>query len=213
MLTDIAQKGKHCYDVFMIKSLVGQVWHIEDKHIILMVNGVGYKVFVTSALSASLASSLSSEGKVTLWTYLAVRENALDLYGFESKEDLELFELLITVSGIGPKTAIGILSAVLPQTVRTAISSGETAYLTKVSGIGKKVAEKIVHELKGKFEGLEVDKNLQSDSDAVEALKSLGYSQNEAREALKKIDKENKEISTTSARVKAALKILGSSNK
>ncbi len=146
--------------------------------------------------------------ETTVWTFLAVRENALDLYGFLQKADLELFEMLITVSGIGPKTALSVLTAVLPETVRIAISSGDSSYLTKVAGVGKKIAEKIIIELRGKFEGLDGSHlQLQKDSDATEALKALGYSQSEAREALKKV---SADIDNAGEKVKQALKILGS---
>lgn len=191
----------------MISQLRGIVAHKDLRHIVLDVGGVGYRVATTPAV----LEKASVGGECTVWTHLAVRENALDLYGFESKDDLDLFELLITVSGIGPKTAIGVLTIVLPDTIRMAISTGETAYLTKVSGVGKKVAEKIVHELKGKFEGMEHTSagavHFKKDSDAIEALKSLGYNQNEALDALAKV---SKDIEQTGARVKEALKILGS---
>jgi Holliday junction DNA helicase RuvA len=188
----------------MISQLKGNVVHKDARFFIIDVSGVGYRVFSTSAI----IEKISEKKDALVWTYLAVRENALDLYGFENKEDLDLFELLITVSGIGPKTALGVMNVVLPETIRLAISSGDTAYLTKVSGVGKKIAEKIVMELRGKFEGIENDgTHFQKDSDAIEALKSLGYSQNESRDALKKV---SKEIENTGEKVKQALKILGS---
>ncbi len=188
----------------MISHLKGKVAYKDLRFFVIDVAGVGYKVFASGP-----TIDKAKEGKeIGVWTYLAVRENALDLYGFDSKEDLDLFELLITVSGIGPKTALGVMNVVLPETIRLAISSGDTGYLTKVSGVGKKVAEKIVVELRGKFEGIEGGgANLQKDSDAIEALKSLGYSQNEARDALSKV---SKDIENASEKVKQALKILGS---
>lgn len=207
IVANIAQKGKFCYHTAMISQIRGVVLYKDIRHIVVNVAGVGYKV----ATTPSILDNAREGNKITLWTHLAVRENALDLYGFESKEDLDLFEMLITVSGIGPKTAIGVLAVVLPETVRMAISSGETAYLTKVSGVGKKIAEKIVRELRGKFEGMDATgagaEDFKKDSDVIEALKSLGYSQNEARETLQKV---SKEIKNTGARVKEALKILGS---
>lgn len=188
----------------MISQLKGSVSHKDLRFLIVDVAGVGYKVFATSAM----IDKARDGAEISVWTYLAVRENSLDLYGFANKEDLDLFEMLITVSGIGPKTALGVMNAVLPETIRLAISSGDTAYLTKVSGVGKKVAEKIVLELRGKFEGIEGGGvHLQKDSDAIEALKSLGYSQNEARDALTKV---SKDIDNTGEKVKQALKILGS---
>jgi Holliday junction DNA helicase RuvA len=188
----------------MISQLRGTISHKDLRYLIVDTAGVGYKVFCPSATIDKLA--LGDEA--TLWTHTAVRENAIDLYGFLSKEDLDLFELLITVSGIGPKTAIGVLTVVLPETVRMAISSGDSAYLTKVSGVGKKIAEKIVLELKGKYEDMSGGNlYLQKDADAIEALKALGYSHNEAREALQKVPKD---IEQAGEKVKQALKILGS---
>ena len=119
------------------------------------------------------------------------------------------FEMLIGISGIGPKSAMSILSAAPIETLRAAVSSGDPTHLTSISGIGKKNAEKIVLELKGKlvFTSDEMTGVMKDESDVVEALKSLGYSQKEARDALKRIPKE---ITGTSEKVKHALKVLGS---
>ena len=195
------------YYVGMISRLKGNVIDSDTKSVILDVNGVGYKVFANTETISK--SNRSKNSPLELFTYLAVRENSMDLYGFTSKETLEFFELLISVSGIGPKSALGILNVAEVGTLRSAISSGETSHLTKVSGIGKKTAEKIVLELRDKIGALESEfdgTNMKGEVDAMEALKSLGYSQSEAREALKKIPKE---ISSTSDKVKSALKILG----
>lgn len=188
----------------MIFHIRGKISLKETKFVVIDANGIGYKVSVTG----DTLQKIGLEGKeVFLWTYLAVRENAMDLYGFFDKESLDFFELLITsVSGIGPKTALSILNVATVETLRNAISSGDTSYLTKVSGIGKKNAEKIVLELRDKIGKFEGQSTVSEEVDVVEALKSLGYSQNEAREALKKIDKK---ISGTGEKVKAVLKILG----
>lgn len=187
----------------MISKITGQIIHKTDKFIVVETNGIGYKVFATT----ELLSIAKLEAEIKIWTYLAVRENALDLYGFFDKKELDFFELLITISGIGPKTALGILNVATVDSLRKAISSGETAHLTKVSGLGKKVADKIVLELKGKLGSYEeVHLGLKEEIDALEALKSLGYSHREARESLQEIDKS---LTTTSDRVKAALKHLG----
>lgn len=187
----------------MISQITGQVILKAEKYIVIDTNGLGYKVFATT----ELLSIAKVEEKIKVWTYLAVRENALDLYGFSNKEELDFFELLITISGVGPKTAIGILNVATVGSLRKAISTGETAHLTKVSGIGKKIADKIVLELKGKLGSYEeINLGLKEEIDALEALKSLGYSHKESREALKEIDAN---LKTTSDRVKAALKHLG----
>ncbi len=185
----------------MIGYLKGTVVHSDLKSVILDVSGVGYKIYTNTAL---LESSVSTPQ--TFWTYLAVRENSLDLYGFSSPEELSFFELLISVSGIGPKSALGILSIATLENLRRAIVTGDTSHLTKVSGIGKKNAEKIVLELKDKIDSIGDTLVPQSaDVDVIEALKSLGYSDKDAREALKK-----SEGTTPSDRIKSALKSLNS---
>lgn len=191
----------------MISRLTGKIVHIDPKYTVLDVNGVGYKVFTT----VDILTKIDKDKKeITLWTYLAVRENALDLYGFISLAELNFFELLITISGIGPKTALGILNVASVQSLETAIQTGDTSHIIKVSGIGKKVAEKIVLELKDKVEKVthspESKNAMKNDSDVLEALKSLGYSQNEARDALKEIPKE---IVKTNEKIREALKVLG----
>lgn len=170
------------YNWNMIGHLKGTIIHQDLKTVILDVGGVGYKIHTNGA-------GLDSESKeVSFWTYLAVRENALDLYGFKTKEELDFFELLLTVSGIGPKSAMAILSVASPTTLKQAIASEDSSHLTKVSGIGKKNADKIVLELKGKIGDFVYDGVSSSlDDDAIEALKALGYSERDAREALKKV--------------------------
>lgn len=193
------------YDNPMISHLSGKVLSVEPTSTIVDVGGVGYEVFATGLT----LSSLKVESNISLWTHLAVRETALDLYGFITKQDLVFFELLITISGIGPKTALGILNVATIETIRNAVFSENTANLIKISGISKKVAEKIVLELRGKLDGTlsETEAEYQDDSDTLEALTSLGYSQKDVREALKQVPKD---VVGTSERVKYALKQLGS---
>lgn len=184
----------------MIGHLTGKIIHSDLKFVILDVAGVGYKINTNTAILPK-----NKPETTDFWTYLAVRENALDLYGFQSKEELDFFELLISVSGIGPKSAIGILSLASLSNLRRAISEGDTGHLTKVSGIGKKVAEKIVVELKDKVEIFgQSSESLSGDMDALEALKSLGYSERESREALKKVT----DVIGAGEKVKKALKLL-----
>ncbi len=192
----------------MIAKLSGTIAHLDLKYLVLDTGPVGYKVFINSDIFIKVDKNRSQN--LTLWTYLAVRENALDLYGFPTLADLNFFELLITISGIGPKTAMGILNVANVQTIETAVQTGDTSHLTKISGIGKKVAEKIVMELKDKVSTIahtpEHRETMKNAADALEALKSLGYTHNEARDALKELDKK---ITKTSDKVKEALKILG----
>lgn len=187
----------------MISSLSGTVRHKDLHYIVIDVGGVGYKVAVTTDTALDAVPS----SPIFLWTHLAVRENALDLYGFIDKENLEVFELLITISGIGPKTALGIINVATPSMLRQAVATSDTSYLTRVSGIGKKNAEKIVLELKDRLKVSDEDKGVdaRSEGDAMEALISLGYSERDAREALKQVPKN---IEGASERVKAALKNL-----
>ena len=141
-----------------------------------------------------------------------MRENALDLYGFATKEEWNFFELLLTVSGIGPKSAMAILSVASPATIKQAIVTDDSSRLTKVSGIGKKTAEKIVLELKDKvgIGSIESTRALSSDEGALEAMRSLGYSQSEAREALRAVPSEFQGVND---RLREALRILGSRSK
>ncbi|MDO8514427.1 MAG: Holliday junction branch migration protein RuvA [bacterium] len=188
----------------MIGNLSGTVFAIRPGFAIISVGGVGYKVFVTR----EMLLTLKPKEEAAFWTHLAVRENALDLYGFGGEEELRLFELLLTVSGIGPKSALAILDIASTETLRSAISGGNATYLTKVSGIGRKTAEKIVLELRDKV-GASADgsgASLHGDEEALEALRSLGYSQAEARDALRKVPQE---IEGGSARLREALKIVG----
>lgn len=187
----------------MINTLKGIVEYKDLHYLIIDVGGVGYKVSVTTN---NAVDAIPGE-PIFLWTYLVVRETALDLYGFPDREGLDIFELLITISGIGPKTALGIMNVATPSMLRQAVAEDDISYLTRVSGIGKKNAEKIVLELRDKLVTTTADSglNLRAEGDALEALVSLGYSERDAREALKKV---SKEIESASERVKQALKIL-----
>ncbi len=188
----------------MIGHLEGTVRATRAGFAILSVGGVGYKVFATREALATL-----KEGDAAFfWTHLAVREDILDLYGFKGEEELGLFQLLLTVSGIGPKSALAILDIASVETLRSAIAGSNASYLTKVSGIGKKTAEKIVLELRDKVgvadEGS--SRALSRDEEALEAMKALGYSHSEAREALRKVPAE---VEKSNERLREALRILG----
>src|SRR3989338_6024696 len=173
----------------MIGSIRGKIILKTEKFLIVETAGVGYKI----------------NEDVLLWIHTHVREDILDLYGFLDRQELEFFEMLINVSGIGPKGALAILGVASIETLRKAISTDDIAYLTKISGIGKKTAEKIVIELRDKMGEEKSGSSLREELDALEALKSLGYSQNEARDALKKVSSN----SDTNTKIREALKILG----
>lgn len=187
----------------MIARLSGILTEKHPLFGIIDVSGVGYKVFAT----LPTLGQLSIGEEVTLHTYMYVRENIQDLYGFEDKEEQALFELLISVSGIGPKSALGILNVANPATLKQAVAAGDTTHLTKVSGIGKKSAQKIIIELKDKLDSAsEQDVALMQDEvDTMEALTSLGYGQKEVRDVLQKIPKD---ITGPQDRIKEALKLL-----
>ena len=192
------------YDTVMIGYLEGTVRAIRDNHCIVLAGGVGYKVFTTKETLARLVL----EKQVAFWTHLAVREDVLDLYGFRGEEELASFALLLSVSGIGPKSALGILDIASSETLRSAIASGNAAYLTNVSGIGKKTAEKIVLELKDKVQagGSAGPAMPKGDMEALEAMRALGYSADEGRKALRNVPPE---IEGSSERLREALRILG----
>lgn len=183
----------------------GQIIYTSTKFIILNKNGIGYKVYTTE----DTIGSHKIGDNISLWIYTAVRENSIDLYGFSSIQEHVFFEMLLDVSGIGPKSALSILSVASIDTLKKAIATGDMSYLNKVSGIGRKTAEKIILELKDKLRAHNNEDNnfsLRGESDALEALRTLGYSQNEARDALKQVPNE---VGSTNARIKEALKILG----
>jgi len=194
----------------MIGSIKGKIILKTDKFLIVETSGIGYKVAV-SPDTLSRATKLGDE--IFLFIHTHVREDSFDLYGFSNYEELEFFEMLLNVSGIGPKGALVILGITSIDTLNKAIGTGDTNYLTKISGIGKKTAEKIVIELRDKIsgklkKGFE-ESSLREEMDALEALKSLGYSQTEARETLKKVPAD----ANTNTKIREALKILGGNSK
>lgn len=173
---------------------------------VVNVAGVGYKVFVGLE---TLQKIPEKDAGVKLWIHQHVREDALELYGFLHYAELEFFEALLSVPGIGPKGGLGVLNIAPVDTLKKAIASGDTSYLTRVSGIGRKTAEKIVLELKEKMAGRGVTveaPELKEEADALEALVSLGYSPREAREALAQV---SSEIISVEKRVKEVLKKMG----
>lgn len=188
----------------MIGYLSGTIHSTRPGYCILLVGGVGYKISSTK----HTLSTLRVNDSVSLWTHLAVREDAQDLYGFTSEEELRFFELLLMVSGIGPKSALAILDIASVETLRSAISQGRSEYLTKVSGIGRKTAEKIIIELREKVGASSetVGAALRGDEEALEAMRALGYSAQEARDALRQVPQH---IERATDRLREALKSLG----
>ena len=190
----------------MIRQLRGNLSEILDGSLVIDISGVGYLV------ATNKVPTKATIGKeITLHTYLAVRENALDLYGFTNRDELEIFELLITLPKIGPKSALQILAQADIELLKNAVLNNDATYLTKMSGIGKKTAEKIVLELGDKFatkfdKVAAVGQTGNSDaSDVIDALVTLGYPLNDARSIVQKLPVG---ISANDA-IKEALKQLG----
>ena len=181
----------------MIYSLNGILIHADTQSAVIECGGVGYKCTVTSKTLGQLPEL---NGKVRLYTYMSIREDAVDLFGFASEDEMSAFKLLITVNGVGPKVAIAILSELTSSKLALAISTGNAKALTNAQGVGNKIAQRIVLELKDKFKGVSADggdndtANQISDfsadngSQAVAALVNLGYSQSEAQSAVAKTD-------------------------
>lgn len=190
----------------MLAFLRGQVLVKRPGSLIIDNNGLGYQVFVGERFWEAAASGQPIE----TYLYHSVREDAADLYGFSSLDELSLFELLVSVSGIGPKSALGILSLADVEQIKQAIILGDESLLTKVSGIGGKTAQRLILELRGKIAGLLPAASLDggqaaASSDDLEALIALGYNAQDARRALAKIDAS---ISDPAKRLKLALQQL-----
>lgn len=187
----------------MISYLRGKIINKTINYCILETGGVGYQIMAGENLLNELRVGLEAE----IYTHHQVREDASDLYGFKSLADRELFELLLTVSGVGPKSALGILSLAATDDVKETIVRGDADLLTKVSGIGKKTAERIVLELKNKvLRSTSSSAPLGTPSfggDEIDALMTLGYSLSEARSALNAVDPA---VVDSGQRVKEALK-------
>ena len=192
----------------MIASLRGQLQAIRDDTVIIDVGGVGYQVYVTGPT----LSELGDIGEVVeLHTHLHVRENGIAIYGFQSLEELDLFAMLIGVSGIGPRTALATLSAFSPETLRDALVQGDALALTRIPGIGLKTAQRLILDLKDKVGAAALAwmawGSSPEDTDVIKALTSLGYSVPEAQSALRAVPKDLQELDQ---RILAALRFLGS---
>lgn len=190
----------------MISYLKGKIKHKGNGFVILEVNNIGYQVFILPRLYDEV--KLNQE--VEFYTHQQVREDALNLYGFMSLAELELFELLLSISGIGPRSALAVMSIASVADIKNSIGRGDPALLTKVSGIGRKTAERVILELREKISKLggdgQIDKGQLGSSDEIDALMALGYSLSQAREALNGVDGK---IKDSGERIRQALKRLG----
>jgi Holliday junction DNA helicase RuvA len=190
----------------MISYIKGKIKYIDSTFIEVINNNIGYKIFIAN----EFLNKIKLDQEVEIFCFQSVKEDALDLYGFESRDKLYLFEKLVSVSGIGPKTALGVLDLATVEEIESAIIAGDASILTKVSGIGKKTAERIVLELKNKFlsksqPAVNETEPQSEDSDVIDGLVGLGYSIDQARNALRQIDKK---IKGSEQKIKACLKIL-----
>jgi Holliday junction DNA helicase RuvA len=188
----------------MIGYIEGEVGYKDERSFIVLTGGIGYVIFATPSVTSAIAIG----ERVSLWTHLVVKEDALDLYGFTGRDELTLFRLLIGISGIGPKSALNVLSLADVHTLAHAIASGDGSYLTKVSGIGKKLAEKITLELREKMGNLaEAGAAIsRKETEALEALEALGYSPRDTRTLVRTLAQEH---ATTEDIIRKALQTLG----
>jgi Holliday junction DNA helicase RuvA len=175
----------------MIATLQGRVLAKRENHVILDVTGVGFQVYVPSAALERLAAGQEA----TLYTHMHVRENEIALYGCLTPDDLKLFELLLGVSGIGPKVSLNVISMMSTETLREAIARGDAASLTRIPGVGRKTAERVMLDLKDKL-GVELDfvsypALTHADTEVIMALTSLGYSLAEAQAAVRSLPQED----------------------
>lgn len=188
----------------MIMQITGKIVHQEGNFLIAKAGGIGYKVHVLY----EVIKNTKRGSNVLLWTRLVVREHDMELYGFKDRKELDFFELLINVSGIGPKSALAILNLASVEKLEQAIAEEDASYLTKVSGVGRKSAAKIILELKDRVSETSHagdKKSLRDEEDTLDALISLGYSTTQARDALRQLKDKDLE---TGEKIKAALKLL-----
>lgn len=182
----------------MFYSLTGKIIYKDEQTIAISCGGVGFKCFTTRN---SLAKLSLQSGEVTVFTHLNVREDALDLFGFASSDELDAFKLLISVSGVGPKAALAILSELSPDAFAVAVASGDSKAITAANGVGPKLAQRVIMELKDKIanvgfiseesssvsNAVTTANSMNNTSEAIAALTALGYSQTEASVAVSKL--------------------------
>lgn len=187
----------------MFGHITGKIFDLRGTKAIVKAGDIGFIIYSTPSYLAKLRTG----EEANFWTHTAVRETAIDLYGFETEEELRIFELLITVSGVGPKSGLAILSVAGVKSIEEAVATSDTSSLTKISGIGRKTAEKIVLELNGKLITTRKGESRTSeDVDVFEALKSLGYRERDIQETIKKLPKD---LEGTNEKIKYILKNLG----
>ena len=200
MITTCTEHAKKKREVYPVISYIrGPLEEKREDSVVIEAGNIGYRIFIPPSLLGELPG-LGEEVKI--YTYFSVREDGMSLFGFLSKQDLEMFRQLIGVNGVGPKSALGILSALKPDVLRMAVLSGDAKAISKAPGVGAKTAQRIILDLKDKvkaedvlFAGADLAENRNTDlsgmeeagKEAVEALTALGYSASEAQTAVKKV--------------------------
>jgi len=190
----------------MIASVSGIIHKISEDHVVLGVGGIGLRIYVPRTVLEKVGGTGRS---LNLFTHLVVKETELSLYGFDSEEDLRLFEILLDVNGVGPKVGLSILSTLSPDVLKGAIAREETAVLQRVPGIGKKTSERIMFHLRDKLD-LTAEVGAMPfvsdvDADVIDVLTSLGFSIVESQMALQNIPRD---VTGVEARVQLALQYL-----
>ena len=181
----------------MFYSLTGNIIHTDENAVAIDVGGVGYLCYTT----LSTLKRLNKNEKATLFTHLNVREDAMDLFAFYDKKELDCFKMLISVSGVGPKAALAILSQLSPESLAVCVATGDAKSITRAQGVGPKLAQRVVLELKDKIkidlenttsdtDGMNVKDAVENENtyEAISALIMLGYSRSEAAAAVAKLD-------------------------
>ena len=175
----------------MIGYLKGKIISSKPTQIVLDVNGVGYKV----GISINTFEKIVNKAEVSLFIHTHVKEDSISLYGFFTEPEKEMFELLISISGIGPKIALGLLSGISVDSLKEAIEEGNVTRITAVPGIGRKTAERLVLELRSKVEGISAEEftalQPSTKSEAISALSTLGYNVKIAEKVIREILSEN----------------------
>lgn len=191
----------------MISYIKGRAVSVKSEYTVIECSNIGFKVYMPFSQSSALP-----DGEVTVYTYMYIRDGIMDLYGFSNEESLELFEILISVSGVGPKAAIGMLDTLSPSVIISSVTSGDFKTLTKAPGIGAKTAQRIVLELSNKLKsfdtsgmtGISVPEQSDITFEIMSALISLGYGENDAKAAAANVS-DAKDVSDG---IKKALKYL-----
>lgn len=193
----------------MISFLRGKILNKRKNFIILNVRDIGYRIYVNETVLSELAIGQEAE----LYIHQHIREDAQALFGFKNLEQLEMFELLLTISGIGPKSALAVLGIASVGDIKDSIARGDSSLLMKVSGIGKKTAERVVLDLRDKIgaiaagvDNFSADGGLTASGDEIDALMALGYSMMQARDVLRLVDPK---IIKSGERIRAALRLMG----